>query len=454
MRDSRILRSTPHPLSSRPLLGSTADMALLVGREEITADLERALDRSLNVLVVGEHGAGRTSLLRALEYRHRSDDPAAPQLVYVRAAGLDDAHQILLRVLQACARAEPDHVGPAADSTIALSRLAAVQRERPVVVLLDDVAPRPGNILFGVLRDELWETRTTWVVTATPSESTTLLAPPANAFFETILSLQDLTPAEATTMLELRLPHVARDRLAGVAGPGGTPRALMELVRQVDWEATTGQDAAFDTARREWDKTLARLGEPASLLASEMRTIVRSRGRERPCSSAWEDPAPRPAGPRRPRGGGSGRLRRRATDRAGPTQEALSPQDARRVDHRVARRPAGRRMSRERLAALHAANAFDAAPLRAVMHRLHVPFDKHHRHPRVRASAAHVGAGPAPGGARGDQQVGQDHVTESVLGPTVEGLAPIPVSVSVESPDIATHPVAFAITSSPSCAAG
>ncbi|WP_347353129.1 ATP-binding protein [Intrasporangium sp.] len=260
-------------------------MALLVAREKITADLERAVDRSLNVLVVGEHGAGRTSLLRALEYRHRGDDPTRPRWVYVRAAGQDDAHQILLRVVQACANSEPyeadsagpgradsDHARPAADVTAALARLATLQRERPIVVLLDDVAARPGNILFGVLRDELWETRTTWVVTATPSESTTLLTPPANAFFETILALDGLTRAEATALLELRLPEVTRDRLAVVAGHGGTPRELIELARQVDWEAPA-QDEVFDAARREWDTTLARLGRPASMLAAEMRTM-------------------------------------------------------------------------------------------------------------------------------------------------------------------------------------
>uniref|UniRef100_UPI003221A41A hypothetical protein n=1 Tax=Intrasporangium sp. TaxID=1925024 RepID=UPI003221A41A len=96
------------------------------------------------------------------------------------------------------------------------------------------------------------------------------------------------------------------------------------------------------------------------------------------------------------------------------------------------------------LAALHAANAFDAAPLRSVMHRLHVPFDEltgttgcEHRlltSVRARHRVALVGISGS----------GKTSVTESVLGPTVEGLAPIPVSVSVESPDIATHPVAFA----------
>jgi ABC-type phosphonate transport system ATPase subunit len=101
-------------------------------------------------------------------------------------------------------------------------------------------------------------------------------------------------------------------------------------------------------------------------------------------------------------------------------------------------------MSWDLLARLRSAHAFDAAPLRSSMHELHVPFDELTGTTgceRRLLDAVRGGHRIALVGVSGS---GKTSVTESVLGPLVEGLAPIPVPVYVEVPEVATDPAMFA----------
>lgn len=274
--DSRVPSHEPYSLSARPLMATRADMALFAGRAWEVNELERALVQRFSVLVVGERGSGRTSLLRALMHNSRSARTDAPRMVYVRAAGLADPAQLLDRVLETDEGVSSDDSDYRAarrhDASSALAALAERQRDHPMVVLLDDVDPAVGNSLFGVLRDELWETRTTWVVTATREGSATILVPPADAFFETIVRVDALSRAEAIDLLRRRLPGVDQVRLESIARDGGQPRELLELARQVDWDSK-GQVSGLDAARRNWDIVLAALGRPAAMLVAEMRDL-------------------------------------------------------------------------------------------------------------------------------------------------------------------------------------
>lgn len=93
---------------------------------------------------------------------------------------------------------------------------------------------------------------------------------------------------------------------------------------------------------------------------------------------------------------------------------------------------------------LHAAHAFEPAPRRSSLHQLHVEFDDLTGAPTCEApllAALTSGQRVALVGSSGS---GKTSVTEWVLGPLREGVAPIHVPVSIEDPAIATSPSEFA----------
>jgi ABC-type hemin transport system ATPase subunit len=101
-------------------------------------------------------------------------------------------------------------------------------------------------------------------------------------------------------------------------------------------------------------------------------------------------------------------------------------------------------MSRESLARLQDAHAFNPAPLRGELHELHVPFDEmtgDRGCEQPLGDALRRGQRVALVGISGS---GKSSVTQSVLGPLVEGLAPLPITVAIERPEIAQDPAEFA----------
>ena len=105
-------------LSGRPLLDTRPDSQLFVDRVEEMSRVRAALNHSLNCLVVGERGSGKTSLLRALMFQSRQDgdhqERRPPDLAYVHAAGAGGAAGLLARAPAARPRdrrALPPRVG-------------------------------------------------------------------------------------------------------------------------------------------------------------------------------------------------------------------------------------------------------------------------------------------------------------------------------------------------------
>lgn len=274
-------------LHGRPLLDSRLDMSLYLPRPGAEAGVRRALQQGLNVLVEGTRGSGRTTLLRALLFEDRArDEPwglryvrastatSAAGLVRLVAGHLDGASDAFGDGLPDSpdARGGPgmgdtaDALGAIADLGDRLGDLVAAPGAPPrPTVCLDDVDPRLGNQLFGVLRDELWELPMQWVVTTTPDDAAVLLRPPADAFFEARVVIPELSRDEAAALIAMRLGHPVQ---LPQAPSLRTPREALDLARLAPQQ---WPEAAAERARR--DAQVAELGRPATMLVAALEEL-------------------------------------------------------------------------------------------------------------------------------------------------------------------------------------
>ena len=303
-------------LSSRPLLDTRADRALFAGRTPQLAALDRARHAGLNTLVLGDRGAGKTSLLRQLALRLREERCHRVELVdagptdgaealltllaerllppagapsgapYGPPSGLSEGGR-LLALLDRLRRELPDVLDhPPVDPTTG----PAWEPGRPVVVLLDNASPAAAHVLMGRLRDETWSLPAVWVVAADRSAAAGFLEPPADTFFEARVVLDELSADEAMALLRARL--AAARQAATVDGvpdellrrivegvPVRTPRALVSALRDVVGAA--GEAVASPTLaavdlvtgqQRERAGRLAQLGRSAAMLVAELQS--------------------------------------------------------------------------------------------------------------------------------------------------------------------------------------
>lgn len=96
------------------------------------------------------------------------------------------------------------------------------------------------------------------------------------------------------------------------------------------------------------------------------------------------------------------------------------------------------------LTELYGAHAFEPAPRRSSLHRLHVEFDDLTGTQTCEAALLAALTSGQRVALVGSSGAGKTSVTECVLGPMREGVAPIQVPVSIEDPAIATSPSHFA----------
>jgi hypothetical protein len=299
-------------LDRRPLLDTTVDADLFVGREAEIARLLRAVELSLNTVVTGCRGIGRSSLLRRLALCLRQRQVETVQL---SASGVEDAADLLLRLLRRLAGDEAVAVvtlaGLDADGLVEHLGRTLADRSRRTVVLADDLSVPAGRSLFGALRDELWRLELTWVVSSDDESADALLQPPVDAFFELVVPVGPLTEGEAVEMARRRLgtslPGAAPSsgaasagaasagavsagagpstngahpsppppdeaelaRLAGLAG--GHPRRLVDLLRAVLVDGATPEALAAQAESRQ--ARLSTVSASAAALAAELEAL-------------------------------------------------------------------------------------------------------------------------------------------------------------------------------------
>ncbi|HTX10052.1 MAG TPA: hypothetical protein VME22_15645 [Solirubrobacteraceae bacterium] len=236
----------------QPLAQSRADQRRFVDRTLETGAIIQAVAAGQPVLVLGDRGSGRTSLLNHVAWRlaHQNE----PHDTVVVSGELASSPSQLLGVLVARIQrlAEPDGsrarwiedlralslpdgpFGQVAQPAILMElvdllgeRLAAVKC--PISLMVDGIAPSVAHATFGSLRNELWALNTTsWVVTGDSAAEALYLEPPADAFFEHTVRLGPLHDKDAAKLLRAHAPELTNDEIdRTIAVAHGNPRHLI-----------------------------------------------------------------------------------------------------------------------------------------------------------------------------------------------------------------------------------
>jgi len=283
-------------LSGRPLRDTRRDRALFVDREQTIDVTEKTLRNGGNVLLVGARGSGKSSLLRMVAHNLGEEErrrlvvdgrAAASTLDFLTllrdqlgawmtvplgqaAATLASATAGMLQAPQVLLRPSPT------DTQNLLGELRAFARSLPAegetIVLVDEMpSPESAHTLFGRLRDELWELPLVWLVAVDERDVGLYREPPADAFWQRVVTIPDLDPDAAAELLRRRL---AEEQLAPavvqqiVDAADGNPRRLIALAYDVVVE---GADPTRLIRRdREIQDRVKNLAEPAKRLLAEV----------------------------------------------------------------------------------------------------------------------------------------------------------------------------------------
>ena len=255
-------------INGRPLLDSRTDQSLYVRRAHDEDLVRSAIRRSLNTLVLGARGSGKTSFLRALAYVLRREGvPSA----FVEGGTSTDAGALVELISRRLAEVSGRTPGgglrtdePLLEAVRALGSMG--DPERRTVVLMDGLpSGADAHSLFGRLRDELWRLPFTWVVATDDDDRAALLTPPADAFFELVIELRPLAISQQQELLRKR--GIA-DVVALADQGTGNPRELLALARLVATDGSSPAELAGTRLKRRAEAR--RLGRPAEMVVAEL----------------------------------------------------------------------------------------------------------------------------------------------------------------------------------------
>ncbi|MGO9498290.1 MAG: AAA family ATPase [Solirubrobacteraceae bacterium] len=262
-------------MSAQPLRQSRADQRRFVDRTRETDAIIRAVAALQPVLLLGERGSGRTSLLNHVALRLARQKESRPMVMVSGELASNPSQLLGLLVARVQRLAEPagsrarwiedlralsmpdGPFGQVAQPAILMElvdllgeRLAEL--ERPVCLMVDGIAPAVAHGVFGSLRNELWALQgAAWVVAGDSPAETLYLEPPADAFFEHTVKLGPLADADAAKLLRAHVPAlVDADIERAIAVAGGNPRRLLRAAGDIQAGVAPVSSAADEFAQR------------------------------------------------------------------------------------------------------------------------------------------------------------------------------------------------------------
>jgi hypothetical protein len=262
-------------MGAQPLAQSRADQRRFVDRTRETDAIVRAVSASQPVLVLGDRGSGRTSLLNHVAWRLARQKESRDAVIVSGELARNPSQ--LLGVLVARIQrlvdpggsragwiedlrglAMPDGpFGQVVQPAILMElvdlfgeRLAALTR--PVCLMIDGIAPTVAHAFFGSLRNELWTLPgAAWVVAGDIAAEALYLEPPADAFFERTVKLGPLTDADAAKLLRAHAPALSEAQIErAIAVAEGNPRRLVRAAADIQAGIAPVGSAADEFAQR------------------------------------------------------------------------------------------------------------------------------------------------------------------------------------------------------------
>ncbi len=245
-------------MSLRPLAQSRADQRRFVDRARETREIARAVGASQPVLLLGDPGSGRTSLLNHVAWLLAREPQPRDSVVVSGELARDPAQLLGVLVARLQRLVEPEGSRTRwLDDLRALSmpdgpfgevvapailmelvdvlgeRLAAL--ERPVCLMIDGVSPTVAHGVFGSLRNELWALPAAgWVVAGDAAAGPLYREPPADAFFERVIELGPLPRTDAAKLLRAHLAGLSGPQIeAAIAAGDGNPRRLLRAAAEI-----------------------------------------------------------------------------------------------------------------------------------------------------------------------------------------------------------------------------
>lgn len=271
-------------LQARPLYDNLADQEYFVPPREWLA-LMRAVEHGVNVLVIGDRGVGKTTILRQVQRTLRED---GRRVAFVDAGVVDDVLEFAARVRDALLGQPAPFVAGASMLGATFSRETAplAGASRALTATLSEIGNAPATTilvdatgsaeatyaLFGRMRDALWQQSHHWVVALEESDRATALKPPADAFFDVVLTVGQWSQSDLVEMLTRREDDdEPLDRglaFTAAGGAGGNPREALRILSDVLVHDRDPQ-AMLDSRQRLLDRA-NELGRPAGMLMAEL----------------------------------------------------------------------------------------------------------------------------------------------------------------------------------------